>query len=91
MSEQGKFEEALSRLEKALDSFEVAATRVTQGNKLQHNLQEEINFLREDRSRMADELDAAEAKARNVIEVNKEVSARIDGIMHNIRALLGSA
>jgi FtsZ-binding cell division protein ZapB len=64
---------------------------VTQGNKLQHNLQEEINFLREDRSRMADELDAAEAKARNVVEVNKEVSARIDGIMHNIRALLGSA
>ena len=91
MSEQGKFEDALGRLERALDSFEVAATRVTQGNKSQQSLQEEIEFLREDRSRMAEELDAAQAKARTVLEANEEVSARIDGIMHNIRALLGSA
>jgi FtsZ-binding cell division protein ZapB len=91
MSEQGKFEDALNRLERALDTFEVAATRVAQGSKAQQNLQEEITFLREDRSRLADELDAAQAKARNVLEANEQVSARIDGLMHNIRALLGSA
>jgi len=89
MSEESGVEEALTRLDKALDSFEVAAVRVTQASKAQSSLQGEVDALREDRARLAEELDAVKSQARRLGETNEQVAARLDGIMHNIRALLG--
>ncbi len=89
MSEDKDVEQALTRLDKALDSFEAAAVRAAHGNKLHGNLQGEVDVLREDRSRLADELDAVKSNARQLGDLNEQVSARLDGVMHNIRALLG--
>jgi FtsZ-binding cell division protein ZapB len=90
MSEEVKFEEALNRLDRALDSFEAAAVRAAEGNKSHQSLQGEVDFLRDDRSRLANELDSAQSRSRKLNETNEHIAARLEGVMHNIRVLLGA-
>ena len=89
MSDGSKIEEALARLDSALSSFEVAVVRVAESDQRRETLQHEVSALSEDRSRLAAELDEVRAEASTQADVNAQISARVDGVMHNIKTLLG--
>lgn len=89
MSGGSKIEEALERLDDALRSFEVAVVRAAESGQRNETLQREVAALSEDRSRLAAELDEARAEASTQAEINAQVAARVDGVMQNIRTLLG--
>lgn len=89
MSDGSKIEEALARLDGALKSFEVAVVRAAESGQRNETLQREVSALSEDRSRLAAELDDMKAAASAQAELNAQLSARVDGVMHNIRTLLG--
>lgn len=89
MSDGTKIEEALARLDSAVKAFEVAIVRSAETGQRSETLQREVSALSEDRSRLAAELDEARAEASAQADVNQQISARVDGVMQNIRALLG--
>lgn len=89
MSDSSKIEEALLRLDNALNSFEVAVVRAAEADQKYETLEREVSALSEDRSRLAAELDTVKADVRSQADINTQISARVDGVMHNIRTLLG--
>ncbi|MGI9415242.1 MAG: DUF4164 family protein [Hyphomicrobiales bacterium] len=91
MSEESKIELALARFESAISSVEVAVMKAQQSNHSHETLGQEVVALRDDRSRLAAELDEVKAAMRAQEEVNAQISARVDGVMHNIRTILGGA
>ena len=91
MSEESKIELALARFESAISSVEVAVMKAQQSNQSHETLGQEVVALRDDRSRLAAELDEVKAAMRAQEEVNAQISARVDGVMHNIRTILGGA
>lgn len=89
MSDGSKLEEALARLDTALNSFEVAVVRAGESDQRHEAIEREVAGLSEDRSRLAAELDDVKADLRAQEDVHAQISARVDGVMHNIRTLLG--
>ena len=89
MSDSSIIEEALARLDNALNSFEVAIVRASETDQKTENLEREVSVLSEDRSRLAAELDEVRAELSAQAEIHDQISARVDGVMHNIRTLLG--
>ena len=72
---------ALGRLEGAIDQRLEAAGEVT-------SLEGEVHRLGTDRSRLAQSLDAAEARSARLEEANREVSRRLVAAMESIREVL---
>ena len=72
-------EDALKRLKGALDLLDNAVERRLEG---------EVHRLGTDRSRLAQSLDAAEARSARLEEANKEVSRRLVAAMEAIREVL---
>jgi len=91
MTEESKIELALARFESAMSSVEVAVMKAQQSNHSQETLGQEVGALREDRSRLAAELDDVKAAVRDQEEINAQISERVEGAMHNIRTILGGA
>lgn len=87
-----KLDSAMERFSAALDRLEaginkrVLQARAAGGDDVA--LQREIAALREDRSRLADELDRMKAHARELDETANDVSARLDEAIEGIRAVL---
>jgi len=91
MTEESKIELALARFESAISAVEVAVVKAQQSNRGQESLSQEVVALREDRSRLAAELDSVKAAVRDQKELNAQLSERVDGAMQNIRTILGGA
>lgn len=91
MTEESKIELALARFESAISSVEVAVAKAQQSNRGQETLSQEVVALREDRSRLAEELDSVKAAVRDQKKINAHLSERVDGAMQNIRTILGGA
>ena len=79
---------ALERVSRALDSLDSAVEVSLERDRSHLTLEEEVQRLGEDRSRLAQELDASEAHSQNLEEVNRDVSKRLVTAMEAIRALL---
>jgi chromosome segregation ATPase len=79
---------ALKRLEAALDFLESAIERRLEGTLEVANLENELHRLGTDRSRLAQSLDAAEARTAKLEEANTEVSRRLVAAMESIRGVL---
>ena len=79
---------ALQRLESALDMIEGAVEGYRE--KIEHasGLESELNRLGTDRSRLAQSLDVAEARAAKLEDANREVSHRLVAAMETIRDVL---
>lgn len=77
---------ALRRLEAALVSLEAASSRVRSAAEREA----QIAVLAEDRSRLAEELDAVSARAASLESVNADVAHRLDHAMETIRAVLSA-
>jgi hypothetical protein len=81
-------DEALRRLRAALDLLDGAVERRLEGAREVSSLEGELHQLGTDRSRLAQSLDAAEARAARLEEANKEVSRRLVIAMEAIREVL---
>jgi hypothetical protein len=79
---------ALKRLEAALDFLENAIERRLEGSQDVANLENELHRLGTDRSRLAQSLDAAEARSAKLEEANNEVARRLVAAMESIRSVL---
>jgi chromosome segregation ATPase len=79
---------ALKRLEAALDLLEGAIESRLEGAQHVTSLENELHRLGTDRSRLAQSLDAAEARTAKLEEANKEVSRRLVNAMESIRTVL---
>ena len=88
MSGSPTVDEALHRLQTALDFLDGAIERRLEGAREVSSLEGEVHQLGTDRSRLAQSLDAAEARAARFEEANKEVSRRLVAAMEAIREVL---
>jgi hypothetical protein len=83
-------EAATRRLAAALDALEAAVERRRDADRDEDELASRIHALGTDRSRLANELDGALVRARELERINREVSQRLDGAIETIRAVLDS-
>lgn len=80
--------EAISRLGRALEAVEGAVAARLEKEEDFAEAEEEIQRMNADRSRLAQELDASEARGERLESANKEVSRRLVTAMETIRAVL---
>jgi hypothetical protein len=81
-------ENALQRLGAALDMIEGAVEERLEQSRSAAGLESELHRLGTDRSRLAQSLDVAEARAAKLEEANREVSHRLVAAMESIRDVL---
>jgi predicted nucleic acid-binding Zn-ribbon protein len=79
---------ALSRLQMALHRVESAVEQNLENQRQVSGLEGEVQRLGTDRSRLAQSLDAAEARSGHIEEANREVSRRLVTAMESIRDVL---
>jgi hypothetical protein len=81
-------EEALERFEMAFRQFEAALTRARLGGGKAHSLECEAAALRDDRSRLAQELDESRARESARGAANALALERVDAAMGHLRGVL---
>ncbi|MBN9025019.1 MULTISPECIES: DUF4164 domain-containing protein [Kaistia] len=79
---------ALRRLSAALDGLEGAVDRRLNAGARLGEIEIEMQRIGLDRSRLAQSVDAAEARSERLEEANKEVSRRLVAAMETIRSVL---
>jgi Domain of unknown function (DUF4164) len=90
MSRASGFDQAVKRVMDALDALDaVLDQRVGKDNK-GGSLVEQLHAFAIDRARLALELDAARARARDLETTNREAVRRIDEAMSTIRAIIAA-
>lgn len=87
--ENNAIEIATSRLSAALEALEQAIEERRETDVRVEGHAARIQAFGLDRSRLADELDRTQAHGQALERVNREVAARIDGVMGTIRRVLG--
>ncbi|WP_078719570.1 MULTISPECIES: DUF4164 domain-containing protein [unclassified Bartonella] len=80
--------QALKQLEKALRNLEMAVINHNAIIDKNNEWEEEIQRMNADRSRLAQELDKAEAHTERLTLVNKDVSKRLIKAMETIRIVV---
>jgi hypothetical protein len=81
-------DQALQRLAAALDRLELAATARLDAEQGLEPLETELSVMRDDRSRLAVELDGALARNASLEQVTREVQARVARAIGGIEAVL---
>jgi chromosome segregation ATPase len=85
-----KLESAMERITGALDRLEASINRQGLRSQSAATLQNEINILKEDRARLAEELDALKSEARSLNELNDRASETIANAIDSIRDVLAA-
>ena len=88
MAGTSQVEDALRRLDAALDLIEAAIDRRLEGERVAASLESELHRLGTDRSRLAQSLDAAEGRSARLADANREVSRRLVAAMETIKDVL---
>jgi hypothetical protein len=83
-------EQAVRRLEAALQSLEIAVEERLSLSAGSDTLAEEVQMLTTDRARLAETLDQIQARAAKLDSVNRDVSRRLDQAIETIRAVLAA-
>jgi exonuclease VII small subunit len=81
-------EAALERLEAAVSKVEDVVERRIEADRVHAGRDVEVQALSDDRSRLADELDASYARFARLETANREVSQRLDRAIDTIRLAL---
>ncbi|MDR3465620.1 MAG: DUF4164 domain-containing protein [Xanthobacteraceae bacterium] len=87
-SAPSEVEQATRRLAAALDALEAAVDRRRDADRDEDELAARIHALGTDRSRLANELDGALVRSRELERVNRDVSQRLDHAIDTIRSVL---
>ena len=90
MTDQIAIESATRRFTQALDMLDAAVDRRVEIDHSRTLLVEQVHALDADRSKLAADLDAQTAKARKLETANRDIAARLDAAMENIRLVLES-
>ena len=88
MSGNSTIDLALQKLDAALHALDDAVERRLEHDAGRGNMEEEMHRISGDRSRLAQSLDTAEARAAQLEEANREVSTRLVAAMETIRAVI---
>jgi len=88
MTGEATLKEVLARLGRAMDSLEAVAAARLEHEQDYSESEAEAQRLNADRTRLAQELDNAEARGERLEDANKEVSRRLVTAMETIRAVL---
>ncbi len=91
MSEKSNMQLATERLEAALQGFEASVSNAKDAEKKRDALDKERQVLLEDRSRLADELDATKARVNKLDKARSVSARRVGAAMNSIRVALGNA
>ena len=83
-------EQAVKRLEAALQSLELAVEERLSLSVGSDGLVEEVEMLSADRVVLAEKLDQAQARAAKLETVNRDVSRRLDKAIETIQAVLAA-
>ena len=83
-------EQAIRRLEAALQTLEVAIARRASESAGAEGLADEVQMLTADRARLAETLDGAQARALKLENVNRDVSRRLGAAVETIQAVLAA-
>ncbi len=86
-----KLESAMERFAGALDRLEASVNRQSLRAASAGTLNDEIIILKEDRARLAEELDALKSEARSLNELNERASETIANTIEGIREVLAAA
>ena len=81
-------EQALATLNQALGALEKSVDRALEARNKAVNADEQIQRFAADRSKLARELDAAQARAKALADVNSDVSKRLIGAMETVRSVI---
>ena len=90
MSNATAIEAASGRLARALDAIEAAVERRQEAVQGHAALTAQVHAFGADRSRLASDLDASAARARELETVNREIARRLDAAIDTIRSVLNS-
>lgn len=83
-----RLDSSIERFFKSLDDLEAAVNRRGVQEKSMEKVHRELAALSEDRSRLAQELDALKAQNKRLNEMNDEVAERLDGAIQEIQGVL---
>ena len=83
-------EEALHRLEAALDALETAVGKAAGEGREREQLQSQLQAFGEDRSRLSSDLQRLKARSEDLETANREVSRRLDHAAETIRSMLAA-
>jgi len=89
LADAPNLDQALERLLSALDRLELAATARLDSEQGLEPLEAELAVMRDDRSRLAVELDGALARNATLEHVTREVSERVGRAIRSVEAVLG--
>ena len=84
------FDQAVKRVTDALDALEAVLEQRYGSARGGGGLSEQVHVFNVDRSRLASELDAARARARELESGTREAARRIDEAMSAIRAVIAA-
>jgi septal ring factor EnvC (AmiA/AmiB activator) len=90
MTEASAIDAASKRLALALDALAAAVERRHEADRGEQTLDDQLQALGADRSRLAEELDAAAARNRALESANREVARRLDAAIDTIRSVLAA-
>ena len=91
MNDVSAVELATKRLQAALDALEGAIERRLERDHGQAALASQVHAFDSDRARLAEELDAAVARARRLEAANRDVGQQLDAAIATIRAIVEAA
>ena len=80
----------VDRLEAALSALEAVASRVAAAERSRTDLIDTLAVMDEDRQRLADDLDAALARARTLEAANEAVGQRLQMLDRRLTRLIGA-
>lgn len=83
-----KLDSATERFKAALDRLEAGIHRQLLRAQSAGRLENELNALKEDRARLAEELDEMKAEARQLNELNERASETLANAIEGIREVL---
>lgn len=88
MTDETALARALRRLDQAFVSVERATARLRAAEESREARDNELALLADDRTRLAEELDALTSRAAQLDSVNRDVAKRLDAAMETIRNIL---
>ena len=88
MTDQTVIDAATKRLTLALDALDAAVERRLEADREEARQADQVHALGTDRARLAAELDAQTARARQLEHANREIARRLDSAIDNIRSVL---
>jgi hypothetical protein len=90
MSDTDAVDQAVRRLNDALDALDSVVELRLEGDRRRGMLAEEVHDFSMDRSRLAAELDHVQAHSRAVETTNREAARRLDEAMNVIRDIIAA-